>query len=88
MTLLSDTQPEAEAVLLRLLRETPVWRKMQLLGQLNQMTRSVALSGLRQQYPQASETQLQRLLADRLLGPDLAAQAYGPLPAFIIMTQD
>lgn len=88
MILLSDTQPEAEAVLLRLLRETPVWRKMQLLGQLNQMTRSVALSSLRQQYPHADETQLQRLLADRLLGPELAEKAYGSLPAFITMIQD
>jgi hypothetical protein len=80
MQLLSDTQPEAEAVLLHLLRQAPVWRKLQLMGQLNQMARSLALSGLRQQYPQATEAELQRLLADRLLGVELASKVYGPGP--------
>jgi hypothetical protein len=37
------------------------------------------LSGLRQRYPQATPEELRRL-ADLLLGPELAARAYGPLP--------
>ena len=45
---LSDTQPEAEALLLSLLRQAPAWRKLEMLGQLNQMARTLALSGLRQ----------------------------------------
>jgi hypothetical protein len=78
---LSDTRPEAEALLLSLLRQTPPWRKLEMLGQLNQMARTLALSGLRQRHPHATPEELQRRLADLLLGPDLAAQVYGPLVA-------
>jgi hypothetical protein len=74
---MNDTTPEAEAALLGLLREAPVWRKLQLLEQLNAMTRSLALSGLRQQYPDAAEPELRRLLADRVLGHELAVRVYG-----------
>jgi hypothetical protein len=38
--------------------------------------RTLALSGLRQRYPQATPQELRRRLADLLLGPSLAAQAY------------
>lgn len=82
---LSDTQPEAEALLLSLLRQAPAWRKLEMLGQLNQMARTLALSGLRQRHPQASPEELQRRLADLLLGPALAAHVYGPL---VVTKQD
>jgi hypothetical protein len=78
--MLNDTTPEADAVLLQLLRQTPVWRKLQLMSELNDMTRLLALGGLRQSFPQATENELQRMLADRLLGHELAAAAFGPLP--------
>lgn len=78
--MLTDTTPEADAVLLQLLRQAPVWRKLQLMTQLNDMAKMLALSGLRRQYPHATEAELQRLLADRLLGAELAASVYGPQP--------
>ena len=80
MTGTSDTTPAAEEILLQLNRQMPPWRKLELMGQLNQTARMLALTGLRDKYPTASEAQLKRLLADRLLGPELAAKAYGPLP--------
>lgn len=80
MTLLSDTSPETEQVLLELLRQAPIWRKLELMGQLNTMAKSLALNNLRQQYPLASEAELRRHLAGRLLGPELAAVFYGPQP--------
>lgn len=76
----SDTTPEADAVLLQLLRQAPVWRKLQLMTGLTDMARMLTLSNLRQQYPGASEEALQRLLADHLLGVELAAVVYGPQP--------
>jgi len=76
---LSDTHPEAEAVRLQLLRAAPVWRKLQLLGQLNATAQTLALSGLRARYPHADEAELRRRLADLLLGADLAARVYGDL---------
>jgi len=77
--LFPDTRPEAEAVLIGLLRQAPPWRKLHMVGQLNQTVRTLALSGLRQRYPEATPQELRRHLADLLLGPDLAALAYGPL---------
>lgn len=75
----SDTHPEMEALLARLLREAPPWRKMQMLVQLNAAARAVALAGLRRRHPNASEAELRRPLADLLLGEELAAKAYGEL---------
>ena len=80
---LTDTTPEADALLLQLLRQTPVWRKWELMSQLNDMTKSLALGDLRRRYPQATPDELRRLLADRLLGVELAEKAYGPGPGFL-----
>ena len=77
--LFPDTRPEAEAVLIELLRQAPPWRKLHMVGQLNQTVRTLALSELRARHPEATPQELRRRLADLLLGPDLAAQVYGPL---------
>jgi len=66
-------------VLIGLLRQAPAWRKLHMVGQLNQAVRMVTVSGLRQRYPEATPEELRRRLADLLLGPDLAAWVYGPL---------
>ena len=79
-TLFPDTHPEAEAVLIRLLRQAPSWRKLEMVDQLNQSVKMLALAGLRQRYPNAGEDQLQRRLADLLLGDVLAKMVYGPFP--------
>jgi hypothetical protein len=78
MTMISDTTAEAEQILLKLLRRAPIWRKLEIMGQLNGMAKSLALNNLRRQYPEATENELRRRLADRLLGPELAATVYGP----------
>jgi hypothetical protein len=80
-TLFSDTGPEAEQVLINLLRRAPVTRKLEMLGQMNAAARQLALQGLRARHPGATEAQLQRYMADLVLGPELAARAYGPLPS-------
>lgn len=79
-SLFPDTRPEAEAILLDLLRRAPAWRKLEMVGQLNDTVRALSLSGLRQRHPQAGEAELRRRLADLLLGSDLAERVYGPLP--------
>ena len=78
--LFPDTRPEAEAVLIRLLRQAPAWRKLEMVDQLNQSVKLLALAGLRQRCPNDSEDQLHRRLADLLLGDELALKVYGPLP--------
>jgi len=74
----SDTRPEAERVHLDLIRRSPAWRRVQLAGQMFETMKSLAMSGLRQRYPQAAPEELRRRLADLLLGPALATRAYGP----------
>ncbi len=79
-TLSPDTSPDAERVQIELMRRAPAWRKLQLVGQMNRALRTLAMSGLRQRYPQASPQELRRRLADLVLGPELAARVYGSLP--------
>jgi hypothetical protein len=76
-----DTHPEAEQILTKLLREVPVWRKPQMLGELNQVANQLALECLRDKYPDATDSELKRYLADLLLGPELAQKAYGLYPS-------
>ena len=79
-TRLTDTSADAERVQFEILRSMPSWRKFQLWNDLNMAMRQVALAGLSQRFPSATPEELRRRLATILLGPELAAQAYGPEP--------
>jgi hypothetical protein len=73
----SDTHAKMEALQIKLLREAPAWRKMEMLASLNAAARELALAGLRRRFPQADEGELRRRLADLLLGEELALKVYG-----------
>ncbi|MCU0500310.1 MAG: hypothetical protein MUC51_00840 [Anaerolineae bacterium] len=77
---LSDTSPEAERVLIDLMRQTPVWRRLEIVAEMNETVKLLILSGLHQRHPDATPDELRRRMADILLGPQLATHAYGPLP--------
>ena len=62
--LFSDTSPNAEEVLIGLLRQAPPWRKLHVVGQLNETVRTLVLSGLRARPPDASSQEMRRCLAD------------------------
>jgi hypothetical protein len=74
-----DTTPEAEVVLFKLLRAAPTWKKWRRMEDMNRTTRLLAVIGLRRRYPQATEEEIRRRLADLILGPELAERVYGPL---------
>jgi hypothetical protein len=78
--LFPDTHPKMEALQIELWRAASPTQKMQMLAQLNQSARLLALAGLRSQYPQAGEAELQRRLAGLLLGEEIACKVYGGLP--------
>ncbi len=78
-TLSPDTSSEAEWLQVQGLRQMPPWRKLALVGEMNQTVRALALAGLRQRYPEDTPATRRRRLADLLLGSELAARAYGPL---------
>jgi hypothetical protein len=77
--LYSDTHPKMEALQIQLWRQASPTRKMHMLAQLNASARTLALTGLRSRYPQASEGELRRRLADLLLGEELARKVYGEM---------
>ena len=79
IALYTDTHPKIEAMQIEMLRGIPPWRKLEMLAQLNASGQQLALSGLRQRNPRASQAQLRRLLADLLLGEDLACKVYGEI---------
>ncbi len=79
-TRLTDTSADAERVQIEILRSMPSWRKLQLWNDLNMAMRQVALAGLHERFPSATSQELRRRLATILLGPELAARAYGPEP--------
>ena len=73
----SDTNPKMEAFQIQLWRQASPTRKMNMLAQLNAAARLLALTGLRAQYPQASEAELRLKLAGLLFGDALARKVYG-----------
>jgi hypothetical protein len=73
----SDTHPKMEALQIELLRRTPAHRKMEMLVALNRSARTLALSGLRLRFPRASNAELNRYLAEILLGTELANRVCG-----------
>lgn len=77
--LYSDTHPKMEALQIQLWRQASPTRKMNMLGQLNSSARMLAMTGLRSQYPQASEAELRFKLAALLLGDELARKVYGEI---------
>jgi hypothetical protein len=79
MVLTPDTHPEIERMQIERLRQMPSWRKIELVGAMNDALHMLALAGLRQRYPNDTAVQRRRRLADLLLGPELATRIYGPL---------
>lgn len=75
--LYSDTHPKMEALQIRLWQQASPTKKMNMLAQLNASARMLALTGLRSQYPQATEAELRRKLAGLLLGEELARKVFG-----------
>jgi hypothetical protein len=75
-----DTHPEVERLQIAGLRHMPTWRKAALMAEMGQSVRTLALAGLRHRHPTDTPARRQRRLADLVLGPELAARAYGPAP--------
>lgn len=79
-TLAEDTSPEAEAVLIGLLRKASPARKVSLMVDTTRSLQEFMLAGLRDRHPHDSPVRLRRRFADLWLGPELARKAYGDSP--------
>ena len=73
---LTDTHPKIEKMQNDLIRRMPAWRKFALVDDLNETVKLLAICGIRQRHPGATPQQIQRLLADLMLGPELARKVY------------
>jgi hypothetical protein len=76
---LSDTPTPILEKQIELIRRMTPARKIELVGEMNQAVRELALAGLRHRHPSDSPAQLIRRLADLQLGPELAERVYGPM---------
>ena len=74
--LFTDTRPEIDQMQLEIIRRMPPWKKVALVDDLNDTVKALAICGIKQRHPHATPEQIQRLLADLMLGPELASQVY------------
>jgi hypothetical protein len=74
--LYSDTHPKIEQMQIELIRRMPTWKKMSMVDDLNEAVKSLALTGIRQRHPTATPEQVHRMLADLMLGEELARKVY------------
>ena len=72
-----DTHPEMEAIQIRIIRRMPAWKKIAVVDGLNETVKTLAISGIKQRHPDATPAQVHRLLAEAMLGPELAQKVYG-----------
>jgi hypothetical protein len=74
--LFSDTHPKIEALQIQLIRRMPAWKKISLVNDLNATVKAMAVSGIKQRHPYATPEQIHRMLADLMLGAELARKVY------------
>jgi len=72
-----DTSPRAEQAYIRAIRRMSPQRKLQRISELTCTGRALALAQLRRDFPDASEGELHKRLASRVLGPEIALRVYG-----------
>jgi hypothetical protein len=54
----------------------PSWKKIAVMEALNETVRALAMTGIKQRHPNATPAQVRRMLADLILGVDLARKVY------------
>ena len=74
--LYSDTHPKVEQMQIEIIRRMPSWKKFAIVDDLNETVKAFAISGIKQGHPDATTEQIQRLLAERMLGSELADKVY------------
>ncbi len=82
-TLSPDTDGQAEAVQLEIYRRMPVERKIELVFAAIDLSRDLALAGIRSRHPQAKPAEIRRRFLGLWLGEELATRVYGPLESVL-----
>ena len=66
-----------EAFQIQLIQQMPAWKKLAIVDGLNETIKTLKISGIKHRYPDATPEQVHRLLAENMLGVELAQQVYG-----------
>ena len=66
-----------EAFQIQLIQQMPAWKKLAIVDGLNETIKTLTISGIKQRHPDATPEQLHRLLAENMLGVELAQRVYG-----------
>ena len=74
---LSDTTPDAQEIVYRLMGRMAGWRKIKLTCELIETTRKLMQADLRKRFPHANEKELHRRFVARVLSRDEVIRAYG-----------
>lgn len=74
--LFPDTHPQIEALQIQIIRRMPAWKKLALVDGLNEAVKTLAINGIKQRYPTATPEQIHRMLAELMLGAELAQKVY------------
>jgi hypothetical protein len=75
-TLYSDTHPKMEAMQIEFIRRMPAWKKLAIVDGLNETVKTLALSGIKERNPNATPQEIHRMLAELMLGAELARKVY------------
>jgi len=78
-TLAEDTHPEAEHVLIELLRSASPARRIAMVLDANRSARKLALTGLRERHPNDSPARLRRAFGRALAWPRARRQSLRPI---------
>jgi len=73
---LADTDPEMERVMIELARTTPDWKKIEQVCAMIETTHALAMAGLRERYPNASEEELKKRFAALVLDRQTVIEMY------------
>lgn len=72
----SDTHPKMEALQIEFVRRMPSWKKLAVVDGLNEAVKTLATSGIKQRHPNATPQEIHRMLAELMLGAELAQKVY------------
>jgi hypothetical protein len=75
----ADTSEWAEQIQFQFFRNAEPARKLAMAAELTSGMLLLAETGIRQRHPQATASEVRRLLSDLILGPELAERVYGPI---------
>ena len=66
-----------EALQIELLRRMPSWKKLAIVDGLNETIKMLAISGIKERHPDATSREIYLMLAELMLGVELARKVYG-----------